>query len=415
MKLPKFNFKFFKKSASKQQPTLSFSELRIKEKKSINNKLKPLVFFLTYLPVYFHKKQRKFLLFLYSFSSKSLKFLFTFKNFAVIKLIWGRGKLGRPLVHIGTIILAGLVFLTGGIFQQNLIVLSQEERDVFITSGSDIVPQPVIVATTLQGNALRDNVTKYTVKSGDTLSSIGQKFNVTVDTIRYANNITNVGYLKVGQEIDIPPVNGIVYKVKSGDTIQTVAREFALSEQAIADFNYLSKPFTLQAGQELVLPDAKIPAPVVAVAPPVSVNVPNGTNITYTGAAYTFIPYASSGRTGTGTFIWPTNYRYITQYFSYYHPALDIARVSPIFASDSGVVIRSGWWTNGYGFAVQIDHRNGYVTTYAHMSRLNVNVGDEVNQGDTIGIMGSTGRSTGPHVHFSIQLNGQYLDPSGFF
>jgi len=409
----KLQYAFFYKRNARTIKQLSFSELRIKEHGSLKTKLKPWFAFVAFLPLYLNKKQTKFIYRFLNLTNSVFKVIFKLKGFVTIKLIWGRGKLGKPLLHIGTLILAGVVFLTGGVFQKNLIVLSKGEQEIFVSSGSDIVPQPVLVSLGSPAGAQRDTVTKYTVQSGDTLSSIGKRFNVTVDTIRYANTISDIGYLKVGQEIDIPPVNGVVYKVVSGDTIASIAKKYKVSEQAIADFNYLSKPFILTSGQELVLPNANIPAPVVAT--PVQV-VPGSTvNPTYTGAAYTFIPYADHGNAGNGNFIWPTNNRYITQYFSWYHPAIDIAVQSPIYAADSGIVIRSGWWTNGYGFAVQIDHRNGYVTTYAHMSVLKASVGDEVNQGDLIGIMGSTGRSTGPHVHFSIQYQGSYVDPLKFY
>ena len=179
----------------------------------------------------------------------------------------------------------------------------------------------------------------------------------------------------------------------------------------IADFNYLAEPFTLTKGQTLTLPDAKIPQPVVAVNP-YSVPEQNGG---YDVTAYGFIPNAKEGVIGSGRFSWPTVSHYVSQYFSYYHPALDIAIPGPIFAADSGVVVRSGWWAGGYGFAIQIDHRNGYVTTYAHMSRLDVKVGQNVKRSQVIGMMGSTGRSTGPHVHFSIQKNGKYLNPIEFY
>ena len=410
LKFFEFTQKILKNPQTFKVTQLSFSQLRIKESRSVRNKFKPLLAFFGFLAYYVRKKQKKLLLLVVAVFEVFFRSLFKSKSFFTIKLIWGRGKLGKPLLHIGTLILATLVFLTGGVFRKNLIVLSKGEQEAFITSSSDILPQPILVATQVPTDKNRESVITYIVAEGDTLSSIGKRFAVTVDTLRYANNITNIGYLKLGQELQIPPVNGIVYKVKSGDTLETLSKKYSISEQAIADFNYLSKPFILEEGQDLVLPDANIPAPVLAIVPRNSTVSPS-----YSGAAYTFIPYAGSGATGTGTFIWPTNNHYISQYFSWYHPAVDIAMQSPIYASDGGVVVRSGWWTNGYGFAIQLDHRNGYVSTYGHMSQLNVSVGDEVSQGNVIGIMGSTGRSTGPHVHFTIQLNGQFIDPLEFF
>ena len=413
-KTPQINI-FGKKRPEVKQ--LAFSELRIRQKKSFKNRFSFFIEFLSFLPVYFKKKYIKLQYILYILFGNTFKSWELAKNYILIKLIWGRGRLGKPLIHLGTLFLAGLVFLTGGAFQENFIVLSNQEQNAFVSSKGDIVPQPVIVSIA-RPSSKRTTVVTYTVKPGDTLSSIGRQFGVTVDTIRYANNLTNIGYLKTGQKLEIPPVNGVVYKVKSGDTIASIAKKFKVSEQAIADFNYLAKPFTLKEGQELILPDASIPAPVrtyVAVKSPTGVPSSVSPSGVYSGSAYTYIPYASKGRKGTGSFRWPTNSRTITQYFSWYHPALDIAIYSPIYASDSGVVIRSGWWSGGYGLAIQIDHRNGYVTTYAHMSKLNVSVGQEVEKGQIIGLMGSTGRSTGTHVHFTIQYQGRFMNPLDFF
>jgi murein DD-endopeptidase MepM/ murein hydrolase activator NlpD len=387
---------------------LSFSEMRIAEKKSVKHRLGGFFAFVNYFPRYTNRKFRKLINFFAFVAKRLVSILFQLKGFITIKLIWGRGKLARPFLYLGVLLLVALVFLTGGVFQKNLIVLSSEEKDVFVSSKSDIIPQPVLVATADPDTKVRDTVITHTVKSGDTLGSIGKKYGVTTETLRYANNLSDIGYLKVGQELEIPPVNGVVYTVKSGETIESIADDFNVATQAIADFNYLASPFILKEGMELVLPNADIPQPIVAV--PVVAQGPG-----YTGADYTFIPNAGSGNSGSGNFVWPTPSHLITQYFSWYHPAIDIAVPGPIFAADSGVVVRSGWWANGYGFAVQIDHRNGYVTTYAHMSRLDVSVGQNIGRGETIGHMGSTGRSTGPHVHFTVQRNGVFVNPLEFF
>lgn len=387
--------------------------MRIAEKRSFKFKFAGVIDFVTFIPFYFRKKWSKLTRFIANVTASFTQFVFKIKGFVTVKLIWGRGRLARPFIYFGTVVLITVVFLTGGVFQKDLIVLSSDERDVFVASQSDIVPQPVLVSTAAPNTKLRDTTVTHTVKPGDTLSSIGQKYGVTIDTIRYANNISDTGYLKVGQDLEIPPVNGIVHTVKAGESIESIAKDFNIAPQAIADFNYLVAPYKLTKGMELVLPNTRIPKPTPVVVA-TSGNTNNTTN-QYGADAYTFIPNAESGPAGSGQFVWPTTSHYISQYFSSYHRAIDIAIPGPIFAADDGVVIRSGWWTNGYGFAIQIDHRNGYVTTYAHMSRLDVNVGQSVSKGQTIGFMGSTGRSTGPHVHFTIQYNGKHLNPLQFY
>lgn len=133
----------------------------------------------------------------------------------------------------------------------------------------------------------------------------------------------------------------------------------------------------------------------------------------------------SSG-TGTGQFIWPCDSRYITSYFGYRihpltgiytgHTGLDIgcSMYDPIYAADSGTVILSQWY-GGYGYAVVIDHGDGISTLYGHNEELHVSVGEKVSKGQTIASAGSTGWSTGPHLHFEVRINGEYVDPMNYF
>ncbi len=327
------------------------------------------------------------------------------QTFLIRRLIWSRGRLGGAFANILIIFLALSVFLVGGVFQSSFVSASNTQTE-YITGSNDILPERVLTKTEIPPDRIREDYIEYVVESGDSLSSIGQRFGVSIDSIRYANNLVSLDYLKTGQKLLIPPVSGVIHTVKSGDTLTSLASKYAVPTQAIADVNYLDgPPFDLSVGQKLIIPGAKIPALVVPSAP--AAVLPQ-----YGLDAYGTIPYANTGVSGSGQFLWPARYHVITQYFSWYHPAIDIAQSpSPIYASDSGTVIRAGWWTNGYGFAVQIDHGNGYVTTYAHMVRIDVSVGQEVGRGEILGEMGSTGRSTGPHVHFSVQYNGRYIDP----
>lgn len=330
---------------------------------------------------------------------------------AVRKLIWGRGRLGRPASHISVLGLSLTVFVFGEFLSGTKIVQIRTPNYEFLPIGGDVLAATNVAVTRISSSPNTEPIT-YIVVEGDTLSSIGQKYSISVDAIRYANNLTDLNYLKIGQELTIPPIEGVVYKVQKGDSIESVAQKFAVASQAVVDFNYLDEPFELTVGQELIIPDAKIPEPrpkTLDERPAIP------TYPSYDVDAYTNIPYTDSGFVGTGRFVWPTNARFISQYFSWYHPALDITKGGPIYAADSGTVIRAGWWPNGYGYAVQIDHGNGYTTTYAHLNRIDVSVGDSLDRGQVLGIMGSTGRSTGTHVHFVIQYYGQYINPLNFF
>jgi len=331
------------------------------------------------------------------------------KSYFVRKLLWGRGKLTRPATHITLAGLTTAVFITSSTASVPTIIKGNMYPigDV-LAATTDVIPEPIQTETTLPSDRPADEPFTYTVKPGDSLSSIGEYFNVTVDTIRYSNDLTDSDYIKPGQELTILPVNGVKVTVKSGDTVETLAKKYKVSPQAIVDFNYLNEPFILAVGDELIIPDAQIPQSVNPAAPAYR---PYPDTTVYGQDAYVNIPYDPSAAHGTGNFIWPTNFRIITQYFSRWHPALDIAPFSPLYASDSGTVIRAGWWPQGYGYAVQIDHGNGYTTTYAHMSRIDVAVGQQVSQGQVIGLMGNTGRSFGTHLHFVVQYNGQYVNP----
>jgi len=123
----------------------------------------------------------------------------------------------------------------------------------------------------------------------------------------------------------------------------------------------------------------------------------------------------AGAKRGSGRFVWPTA-GYVTQGYKRYHLALDIARAigTPVKAADNGFVVAAGWGNDGYGNNIVIDHGNGYQTQYAHLNRIYVKVGQAVGKGTEIGQMGSTGRSTGPHLHFEVRKNGVRVNPLSF-
>lgn len=245
----------------------------------------------------------------------------------------------------------------------------------------------------------------YTVKSGDTVSSIAQKFGVTTDTIRWQNDLASEDSIKEGQQLEIPPITGIIHKVKRGDTIQSIAKTYQVDPQVIVNWPFNSftddENFGLAVGQLLIVPDGVKPAeklwqPNAYIANRITPNA---------GAV-----------SATGSFAWPAGGN-ITQRFVWYHPAIDIANsgAPDILAADAGTVAVAGWPDNsGYGYRVIINHGNGYSTLYAHMQAVYVTVGQTVNRGDAVGKMGSTGRSTGTHLHFEVRSASGNLDPLNF-
>ncbi|MEK7595482.1 MAG: M23 family metallopeptidase [Patescibacteria group bacterium] len=321
------------------------------------------------------------------------------KAFIIRKLIWSRGKLGRPVANLAILAVAFLVFLTGGVFGGSQFVNSAPISPDYLKNEDDFIPDSTIATTALpEGRRLESII--HEVKGGETLTSIGQLYKISVDALRYVNNLTDEDFLRVGQKLTIPPIQGVIYKVKSGDTCDSVGKRFDVAAQAILDFNYLDSCATLVVGKELVIPDAKVPAPIPVV--PSVPSLPRYNNLVDVSPSL-------------GWCIWPTSVRIITQYFSYYHNGLDIATpwslVPPIYACGEGTVTRAGWDPFGLGLHIVIDHGNGYSTVYGHMRKLNVSVGQDVNKGQVIGLMGSTGRSTGPHLHFIIKYKGVPQNP----
>ncbi len=339
---------------------------------------------------------------------KSFLYIFTLldktsqhaKDLLVRKLIWSRGKLGRPLANFVILGFAFLVFMFGEVFNRTSFVSGGEVSPDYLENVNDIIPNMNIATTTLPEERKRTEAFVYTVVVGDTLSGIGAKFKISTDALKYVNSLSDNSILKVGQTVTIPPVSGLTHKIASGDSLESIASKYQVPSQAIADFNYILDTSKLVVGTELVIPGAKVPEPVIPIIPTAPVLLPQY------GAATPSSSYC----------VWPSTVRVITQYYSWYHNGVDIATpfgrsMPPLFACTSGVVTRAGWDPFGLGLHVRIDHGNGYETVYGHMSRVDVGYGERVGRGSVLGVMGSTGRSTGPHVHFMVKFNGIAQNP----
>lgn len=314
-----------------------------------------------------------------------------------------RGKYARPFLHSAMLALIFFGVTLGPRIVQASFA-GEEVRDDAV-SGSDNLEVSLdsIGTITLESDKPWNQVSDYTVKEGDTLSSISAKFGVSIDSIKWANPSINWQKVKPGVSVSIPPVTGVVYKVKPGDTVYSIAKKFQTDAQGIVDFpmNTFSddETFALVAGQTLIVPDG-VMSDEAAPAVPRFANV--------------LTPDAGA-ISATGTFVWPAFGR-ITQPFRYYHPGLDIANHDggQILSADAGVVAVAGWTNVGYGNHVIVDHGNGYQTLYGHLSQISVVVGQRVARSAILGQMGSTGRSTGTHLHFEIRTGGGNMDPLGY-
>jgi murein DD-endopeptidase MepM/ murein hydrolase activator NlpD len=251
----------------------------------------------------------------------------------------------------------------------------------------------------------RSEVITYTVEDGDTLSGIAAKHGLTLSTVLWANNLTLRSTIKPNQTLTIPPVDGVLYTVKQGDTISKIAKTLSADAEEIIRFNRLASADDIRIGEKLVIPGGENPAPAAPArtAPVSSIfgQAPAGTTAKPKGSA-----------AGKGDWVWPTDWRVITQYYGWKHTGVDIDGDynTHSYAAADGAVIYSGW-RNGYGYTVEVDHGNGIVTRYAHHSKLYVKVGDVVKAGQLLAQTGTTGHSTGTHLHFEVIKNGKFQNP----
>ncbi len=227
----------------------------------------------------------------------------------------------------------------------------------------------------------------YTVQPGDTPLGIAEKFGISLNTLLWANNLANPHLIKVGSELVILPVTGVQYVVKKGDTISSIAKKFKGDADEILSFNGLAVDEPLVVGETMIIPDGEFsapPAPAGSAAPSRFSSLP-------ALQGYYLRPIVG-GRKSQGI---------------HGYNGVDLATScgSPLLASASGSVIiaRSSGWNGGYGRYVVLAHPNGTQTLYAHMGSIAVSVGEWVAQGMSIGAVGSSGRSTGCHVHFEVR------------
>ena len=328
------------------------------------------------------------------------------KSLVAEKLYQGRGKFVQPFMHSGMGGLAVLGIILAPIIANSFPAFSgssfaqEPPPSAVLSSATEAVQE---ISTNISDKP-RSEILEYKVAKGDTVSGISQKFGVSVDSIRWANSLESTGSIKPGQVIKIPPVTGVIHKVKKGDTVYSVSKHYNTDAQAVVDYPFNTftndETFELAVGQVLVIPDGILPK--VDLWSPTA----NLAQLTPNAGAVT----------AAGVFVWPTSGR-ISQGFRWYHRAIDIATATgtPILAADAGKIIVAGWPDNvGYGNRVMIDHGNGFVTLYGHMSKIHVVAGQTVSRGAVIGLVGSTGRSTGPHLHFEIRAGGKTQDPMAY-
>lgn len=276
-----------------------------------------------------------------------------------------------------------------------------DNNSIFAHPGASGAPRPSTLSTiqdnsiVSRGTILADivneltdrgaQISTYTVQEGDTLSFIASDYGVSVNTIIWANNLKDADSIRPDMELKIPPVTGVIHKVKRGDTITALAKKYGVEADKIISFNFLPQEGDLREGQELIIPGGKLQTQ----STPAQMS---------TAKRFAYLPDFG------GFFMLPT-----TGYdWGRIHGrnGVDIANScgTPIYAAADGSVTsaKTSGWNGGFGKFLKILHPNGTETLYAHASRLLVAIGEYVAKGQQIAIMGSTGNSTGCHLHFEV-------------
>jgi murein DD-endopeptidase MepM/ murein hydrolase activator NlpD len=343
-----------------------------------------------------------FRLFLYFFLTlikysqiKLVKFIYSllfYKKWTVRKLLWRRGQLFRPAVHLGVAALALLAIVGGTIFGPLPSLASQAA-----SNSSDVLAPQTTTETVIPEDRPRAEIIEHEVVAGETLSTLATQYNISVETIKWANNLSSDN-VTPGQKLQILPVTGVTHKVVTGETLESVAKRHQASAQAMLDFPFNDVPddLSLKPGQNLIVPDGRPYVPPQPKAPPIPAR------------SFASVPTrpASTG------WVWPVS-GVISQYFSWYHSGIDIAGPigTPVVAVKAGRVTRAQILYTWGGRNVAIDHGGGLATTYNHLSYFIVSAGQYVAQGQVIGYRGMTGRATGPHLHFEVMVNGRFVNP----
>jgi len=265
----------------------------------------------------------------------------------------------------------------------------------------------------------RDNVNAvtYTVEAGDSVFSIANQYDLEPETVLWSNYDllkNDPQTISVNQVLNIPPTDGVYYQWQSGDTFASVAAEYDVTPDSIMYWPGNNIDLTnpeVEAGDYVMIPGGTgtisqwvIPIPYAAA----SGSIAGVSTQCAVSAGYNY---------GSGSFIWPTaNHTISGNDFWSGHLGIDIGAYTgdAIFASDSGVVVYAGSMSGGYGNVIILEHDTYYYvyhTVYAHLSAINVTCGQSVVQGQVIGAAGSTGNSTGPHLHFEIRQDGAYINP----
>lgn len=349
--------------------------------------------------------------------------------------------LGEPMIKLGanlfSILALVLVVILAGYFYRPAGETAGEAEEAPGPVGGGAAPlsAPVLDPPSAEGisrsaqlhtnipSRPRNELTKYVVQDGDTVFGIAEKFGLKPETILWGNYnilLDDPHSLMPGQELVILPVNGVYWEWLGGIPFGEWARFYGVSAADVIEYpgNNLDpktvgdyENANIKTGTWLIIPGGK--RDFVSWSAPLGVTRENPASARVLGAGA--CDPVSGGAVGYGNFIYPTNKHYLSGFdFSPQtnHNGLDFAGETgeAVYASDAGVIVYAGWNDYGYGNMVMIDHGNSFQSLYAHLSALNVGCGQSVGQSEVIGAVGSSGRSSGSHLHFEI-MAGMKVNP----
>ncbi len=298
------------------------------------------------------------------------------------------------------------------------------------TSPTDGVLYHQQTAFTIAPPGPRSSIVQYLIHSGDTIEGIAAKFSITPDTIIWNNDVGFINRLEVGTPLTILPIDGILYTPSADETIQQIADKFKVSPYAIlnSEFNKLQSAtpsFLVPANAlHILIPGGVTKKVLVYWTPSISTRpvqhatgsgYGSGTNkngeIQFGGGAGSCGFEPNGG--GDGSLGYPVQGYTVIRGFTSYHSGIDLAKPtgSPVVAAGAGTVIFAGWSDWGYGYSIVIAHTPTLMTLYGHLSQINVSCGQAVSRAQLIGAVGTSGNSTGPHLHFEIRENQVPVNP----
>ena len=287
----------------------------------------------------------------------------------------------------------------------------------------DGIPRLAQVHTTIPSRP-RQDIEKYTVVEGDTIFGIAEKFGLKPETILWGNYyilLDDPHALKPGQELNILPQDGTYHQWQPGEGLNGISKYYGVTPEDIlnwpgnnldvASVGDFANP-NIKPGTWLFVPNGK--REFISWSAPLGVTRENPASARVLGPGA--CDPISGGAVGYGAFVWPSNKHYLSG-FDYTpganHFGIDIAgnEGEAVYSTDAGVVVYAGWNNYGYGNMIMVDHGNNFQSLYGHLSAINVGCGQSVGQGELIGAIGTTGRSSGPHLHFEIRAISSYVNP----